>query len=187
MAHAPTFNEFIPSVEEALLYKREWMLSNDGDYDRYITLSNVFSNRTAFKEQCYQIYHTYAPRQDAGLRDMSAKYLETHPDILARLDKGDISAVDELKRFAGGNQYVFATMYCHHFNSKAYYAFSNPICNCLVRLNQLDEFCYLFEERNLYDYQYFHNIMTQFVKYYHLESLTHLELDIMLRKASELK
>lgn len=155
MEHAKKFSEFVPSVEEALLYKREWMHSDDGDYGRYRDLLDLFSNRAAIKEQCYQIYQTYASRQKVGLRDKAAKYLETHPDILVRLTKGDISVVGELKGFAGGNQYVFATMYCHHFNPEAYYAFSKPICNCLVRLNQLDEFSYPFEEHDLYDYPFF--------------------------------
>ncbi len=91
----------------------------------------------------------------------------------------------QLQPFGG---YVFSVMFCHHSNPDSYFGCTSPVREVLVNLNRLDRFFLNdFTMNDLMDYPYFHNIMTHFVKYYHLESLTHLELDIMLRKASELK
>jgi hypothetical protein len=188
MEHANKLSEFIPSVEEALLYKREWRLQGGQDFDHYQRLKVLFENPADTQDvliaQCEEIYRSYDPR-NIGRVQQAIDGIAHIQDFINRARQGDIDIVMQLRPFGG---YVFSVMFCHHSNTESYFGCTSPVRETLVNLNKFD--CFYpggFTETALTDYLCFHNIMTQFVKYYHLESLTHLELDIMLRKASELK
>ncbi len=188
MEHAKKFSEFIPSVEEALLYKREWRLDGGTDYEHYQNLQVLFANsadtQATLIAQCEEIYRSY-DRHHIGNVQQVVDGIAHIKDFYNRVKQGDIGVVMQLRRSGG---YVFSVMFCHHSNPESYFGCTSPVREVLVKLNELDSFYKSdFMADNLTDYPFFHNIMTQFVKYYHLESLTHLELDIMLRKASELK
>lgn len=188
MEHAKKFSEFIPSVEEALLYKREWRLQGGQYFNHYQRLKVLFENpaktQDALVAQCEEIYRSY-DRRNFGRVQQAINGIADIQDFTSRVNKGDIDVVMQLRPSGG---YVFSVMFCHHSNPEGYFGCTRPVREALVKLNKMD--CFYpndFIEDDLTDYPYFHNIMTHFVEYYHLESLTHLELDIMLRQANGLK
>lgn len=187
MEHAKKFSEFIPSVEEALLYKREWRLNGGIDYNHYQNLQVLFANPADTQDtliaQCKEIYRSYDHR-NIGRVQQAINGIADIQDFISRVNKGDIDVVMQLRPSGG---YVFSVMFCHHSNPDGYYGCTGPVREVLVKLNELDSFCKSnFVADDLTDYPFFHNTMTHFVRYYHLESLTHLELDIMLREANKL-
>lgn len=188
MEHAKKISEFIPSVEEALLYKREWRLKGGQDFNHYQRLKVLFENpantQDALIAQCEEIYRSYDCYHIGNVQQTVDRIAQIQ-NFNNRVKQGDIGVVMQLQPSSG---YVFSVMFCHHSNPEGYFGCTSPVREVLVKLNELDSFYKSdFEASDLTDYPYFHNIMTHFVKYYHLESLTHLELDIMLRKANELK
>lgn len=190
MAHAKTIAEFIPSVEEALLYKRKWMQSGGRDYATYIDLLRTFKEPPVsidvLTRQCELIYKAYNQRAAIERRSISANYLLTIDNLTERLSDGDLSLPDNIINGNIGDQFVFAVMFCHHSNPNVYFGCSDIIMNIIVALNKFDHFWN--QELNnvvLRKYTIFHSVMNAFVRYYHLECLSHLELDILLRKASE--
>lgn len=191
MAHATTFETFIPSVEEALFYKREWLRSETTDRTNYDELSSAFStnseNEDAFTRQCELIYRAYNQRAKIERRILSANYLMSISNLKERIFNGDLTLPDEIIKGNDGEQFVFAVMFCHHSNPTVYYACTGNTRHIIVELNKFDCFWNQeLKEQDLKNYVLFHSVMNSFVKYYHIETLSHLELDIMLRNASKL-
>lgn len=190
MEHAKTIKEFIPSVEEALLFKREWIATKT-DYASYKELSSAFVNKTLTKEilskQCNLIYRTYNQRAAIKKRLLSAEYLMSIDNLEGRLLGGDLSLPDEIVRGNSGNQFVFAVMFCHHSNPSAFYGCTGNSIHTIIELNKHDRFWNMeLHEMELKKYALFHSVMDSFVNYYHLEKLSHIELDIMLRGISRI-
>ncbi len=188
MKHPKTLNEFIPSVEQAKLYTREWRNGNGADRQHYLNLETLFSVHPAADRlsQCHELHAAYKCLMLVNHAD-AANHLATIPNLELRLKNGDPALVKEVSSINGQYQYVFATMFCHHSNPIAYYGFSNPIGEYLKRLNALDGFYGgAINDNALRNYSEYVEIMHSLEKFYHLECLSKLEIDIMLRKASEL-
>ena len=188
MSHAQIIEEFIPSVEEALLYMREWMQPNNRIHQNYLRINEVFeANTTDYLSQCEILSSCYRECL-AGVSRMDAVNRILAVDSnLSRIKQGDITVVDDIKVINGRRMYVFATMFCHHHNPNAYYAYSSIVGNMLIRLNRLDHFYNSFDSEYLKLYPQFHSVMDNFVRYYHLESLTNLQIDVMLNGANNLQ
>lgn len=191
MAHAPTFNEFIPSLEEALLYSREWKRPEREDHNRYLNLTRLFQhshyNREALIQRCTAIANVY-PNSLAGVSrtDAADKIMEVDLDG-SRIENGDITVVDaivdKIHELCHQQKYMFATMFCNHSNPSKYYGYNHEVGSVLVELNRRDQFYIQFDDNYLRRYVQFYNIMQSFVEYYHLEKLTTTQIDVMLKNA----
>lgn len=187
MPHALVFADFIPSVEAAKRYYREWRNGNEPDRENYQVIAPLFTTTpTDRAAQCNRLrisYHCLRQTSDAD----AVSHLGTILDLEKRLADGDPAVVNEVAQMNGINEYVFATMFCHHSNPTAYYGYSRPVGKCLMRLNILDGFCNItIDDANLRNYFSFVDIMQSLVAFYHLDGLTKQEIDIMLKKANQL-
>ncbi len=101
-------------------------------------------------------------------------------DIDKRLEMGDVTLVDDIKRVnIGGkviNFYSFATKYCSHHKPLDYPIYDSYVDEVLRYFRDKDEF-YSFKNNDLKEFSKFKEILINFRSYYNLEKYTLKELD----------
>ena len=179
-----TLNGFIPSVELAREYRKEWENPSNPDYQRYQKITRLFTrSNSALIDRCDIIYMAYDHfhRQRAAA---AVSCIAGIKDFTQRAQNGDLSLIGEMRSYCGN---VFSVMFCHHSCTEKYIGFTNPVREMLVRLNNRDHFYNnAFPTAELQDYPTFHVVMQQLIFHYHLNNVSNLELDIMLRQANML-
>lgn len=100
-----------------------------------------------------------------------AKHIQSIEGIDERLEKGDISIVNEiaLNTIAGKNKnfYSFATKYCSHHNQKDYPIYDSYVDEMLRYFRKRDHFS-KFKNEELKNYSRFKEILLEFKDHYKL-------------------
>lgn len=112
-----------------------------------------------------------------------AKQIFSLKDVDKRLEKGDLSLVDEIRKITiSGKEkdfYSFATKYCAHHNEEAFPIYDSFVDKVLWYFQQKDQFS-TFKRSELKNYTRFKAILLDFRKHYQLESFTLRQLDTYL-------
>lgn len=186
MEHAKTFIEFIPSLNEAKLFEKEWKETQN--YQNYKLLCDIFLKKeaTSFTEKCLSIGAIYG-----GIGSQSFKtIIETYsniPQLHERIMQGDHSVVDELQDVGGSNLCILSRMFCHHNNPGAYFGFSKKIFLVMQALVKKEKLTWLKIDKSCYEkYEIFDRAMKNIIVRYELTSLTNTQIDILFESAYDM-
>ena len=109
-----------------------------------------------------------------------AEHIHNLKEIDHLLADGSTDAVKRIANVQIGEKkrcfYSFATKYCNWHNPTAYPIFDKNVCACLTHYSKKDGFD-TFTLDGLWRYPKFKNVVDEFQKRYHLESLSYKELD----------
>ena len=110
-------------------------------------------------------------------------------DIDQRLSKRDLTLVNDLAVVKVNDQktinfYSFATKYCSHHFPKCYPIYDSFVEKMLMRFKQVDNF-FEFKKDDLRHYPKYHTVLTQFSKFYGLDSFTLKQIDKYLWQAGK--
>ena len=101
-------------------------------------------------------------------------------NIDSRLQNGDISLVDEIKRVQMNNKiinnYSFATKYCSHHNSLDYPIYDSYVDEILRYFRNTDNFS-KFSNDDLKNYAKFKTILIDFKSFYNLDEYNLKQID----------
>ena len=102
-------------------------------------------------------------------------------DIDGRLQAHDLTVVNdialvEMNDGKTKNFYSFATKYCSHHHPDIYPIYDSFVDKLLMHLKNTDRFA-CFKKHDLKNYQRYHDILTDFQKFYSLQSFTLKQID----------
>ena len=105
------------------------------------------------------------------------------------IKNGDLAIVNQIAevKMNGGkikNFYSFATKYCSHHNPEVYPIFDSYVEKMLILCKKNDSFC-TFENNDLKTYSKFREVLSNFRKFYGLESFDLKQIDKYLWQAGK--
>ncbi|WPC24708.1 hypothetical protein N4239_02650 [Brachyspira hyodysenteriae] len=187
-----------PSIEEVEYYLKKWRTLENYDCqekalnklffelcpdnkDISSILIKVATLNDFYSTNIYKIF-------DVAKHIESLNHIENKLSIDERLNKGDVSLVDDIKKVTIMNKnneekeinfYSFATKYCSHHKPASYPIYDKYVDVILRYFRREDNF-YKFKNDDLKEYSKLKNIITQFIKYYKLDNYTFKEIDMYL-------
>ncbi|MEI0699478.1 hypothetical protein R4K92_11170 [Brachyspira intermedia] len=184
-----------PSTEEVESYLKKWSSLENYDYQEK-ALNKLFFELCPDNKDISSIlikaatlndfYSTNIYRIfDVAKHIESLNHIENKPSVDERLNKGDVSLVDDIKKVTMINKnneekernfYSFATKYCSHHKPAYYPIYDKYVGDVLKYFREKDNF-YKFEDDDLKEYCKLKNIITQFMKFYKLDNYTFKEID----------
>ena len=110
-------------------------------------------------------------------------------DIDQRLSKRDLTLVNDLAVVKVNDQktinfYSFATKYCSHHFPECYPIYDSFVEKMLMRFKRVDNF-FKFKKDDLRHYPTYHTVLTQFSRFYGLDSFTLKQIDKYLWQAGK--
>ena len=110
-------------------------------------------------------------------------------DIDQRLSKRDLTLVNDLAVVKVNDQktinfYSFATKYCSHHFPECYPIYDRFVEKMLMRFKRVDNF-FKFKKDDLRHYPTYHTVLTQFSRFYGLDSFTLKQIDKYLWQAGK--
>ena len=187
-----------PSTEEVESYLKKWSSLENYDYQEK-ALNKLFFELCPNNKDISSIlikaatlndfYSTNIYRIfDVAKHIESLNHIENKPSVDERLNKGDVSLVDDIKKVTMINKnneekernfYSFSTKYCSHHKPAYYPIYDKYVGDVLKYFREKDNF-YKFEDDDLKEYCKLKNIITQFMKFYKLDNYTFKEIDMYL-------
>lgn len=186
MRHATTFNEFRPSVFEALYYLKEWRMNakqvvNKQQLDELFLVQPFELSEQSLSAKIHLLNSIYKTRIQ---QELIVPGLMQLTDLSDRMSLGDLSIIDDISKIDVPGSYQFASKFCHHHNPIAYPFYTQEIIQELQRLDHRDKFFNIaFDKRNYMD---FYNMIQAFRSYYGLETCSWFYIDILLKGSSTL-
>lgn len=185
MRHATTFNEFRPSVFEALYFLKEWrantdLVANKQRLDELFLVQPFELSEQSLSEKVHLLNDIYGTHTQETI----VTHLSQINNLELRISQGDLSVVDDIQASQQEGAYSFATKFCHHHNPIAYPFFSFTINNTLYKFENRDHF--YGKHYNYNNYSEFYNAMQAFRNHYGLETCSWFYIDILLKGSSTL-
>lgn len=187
-----------PSIEEVESYLKKWHSLENYDYQEK-ALNKLFFELCPNNKDISSILIKAATLNDFYSTNIfkifdvakhieSLNHIKNKPSIDERLNKGDVSLVDDIKKVKIINKdneekernfYSFATKYCSHHKPE-YYPIYDKYVDVILRYFRREDNFYKFKNDDLKEYCKFKNIITQFIKNYELDNYTFKEIDMYL-------
>lgn len=172
-----------PCRKEVEFFLKEWS-KKENYYFQEQALNKLFWEYAPHNTQLEDILIKVAALNDFYSTNIFSVYpVAKHIlslDIDQRLQKGDISLVDELQKVEIGGKikhfYSFATKYCSHHVPDHFPIYDSYVENILVYFRDKDSFA-IFTANDLKNYKRFKEVLIQFRNFYSLSEYSLKQLD----------
>ena len=170
------FKTYIPNLDDAISFYKE-IENNPKDSALKKLFTQLCPHNTDLDDimiKCGLLNDFYSTNI-FNLTRVAEHILQQNIDV--RLTIGDPTLVETIGRISKNRYfYSFATKYCAFHQPLLYNIYDSHVHNVLMHFSRRDKYAHHTNE-SLRDYPYFKEAISQFQKYYHLESLNAWELD----------
>ena len=179
-----------PSIKQLEYYLEKWDNIKNYDYQEKAlnklffelcpdnkSIENILLKTVALNDfYSTNIYNIFAVAEHIE----SLNHIENKSSIDERLNIGDMSLVDDIKKVKIKdkeiNFYSFASKYCSHHKPVYYPIYDRYVDAVLRYFRDRDKF-YNFQSKDLKEYCKFKNVVFEFIKFYNLNNYSFKQID----------